>query len=76
MMVVGAGPKSEYPEHMKVLESIAGDNVYYALAYDNFDVLFDDMAKVICRKWSMHVFMQSVVQLINNYWMRFLRYPE
>lgn len=48
MMVVAVGPKSKYPKHKKVLESIAGDDVYYASAYDSFGALFDDVAKAIC----------------------------
>ena len=63
MMVVAVGPKSKYPKHKKVLESIAGDDVYYASAYDSFGALFDDVAKAICGKWSMHVLMHRMAQL-------------
>ena len=50
LLVVGIGPKSTEEEYQQVLESIAGDDVYYEADYPDLNALFDDLARVICRK--------------------------
>ena len=50
LLVAAIGPKSEELEYQQVLESIAGDGVYYQSDYPTLNALFDELATVICRK--------------------------
>ena len=50
LLVAAVGPKSAELEYQQVLESIAGDDVYYDSDYVDLNALFDDLANVICRK--------------------------
>ena len=51
LTVVATGPKSSFPNHQKALRSIVNDNAYQVSSYKELNALFDDLTKLICRKY-------------------------
>lgn len=51
LVVIAIGPKAKEDEYRKVLEAIAGEELFFVKSYDELPEMVTNITALICRKY-------------------------